>query len=111
MVNVPPLNQPVDFMNSALMQMERLTGNQTFTWNGETFICIPNSLNHAGKSIDAGFADYEDFRMTVRLNQFSPNIYPDVEQHVTYMGTDLIIDRILKTDTVAWAFICRNPNL
>lgn len=89
------------------MQMESFLNNPTFAWKGELWACIPNSYIDAVKNDMAGFNSNGDFRMTVRLNQFTPNLYPDTNDIITYLGQDFIIKQIKKTPHgVFWVYIC-----
>lgn len=85
-----------DFITFSLKSMEANLGNPTFIWKGETFICVPNTINDGAKAVDVGFDEDGDFRMTVRLNQFSTGIYPALNDFITYQGYKLLIKRIKK---------------
>jgi hypothetical protein len=85
------IQQPVNMVVNGLIQMETLMGNPTFLWNGETFKCVPNTLNTSEKNVRAGLNVNADFRMTVRLTQFSPGIYPQLNDTITYLGFNLLI--------------------
>ena len=102
----------LDFILNGVISMENLLGNPTFTWKGESFACVPNTVNDKQKSIDAGFSENADFRMTVRLNQFTPNIYPQLNDYVYYLGYKLLIKEIKKpAHGVFYVFVCELPSI
>jgi hypothetical protein len=95
------------FILNGVLGMEGLLGKPTFIWKGETFACIANSINDQEAATDAGFKETTDFRMTVRLNQFTPNIYPAINDYITYLGYSLLIKEIKKpTHGVYWIYMC-----
>jgi hypothetical protein len=101
-----------DFILNCVIGSEKLLQNPTFAWKGETFGCVPNTLNDTLKSGEAGFDEESDFRMTVRLNQFTPNIYPSINDYVIYLGYKLLIIGIRKpAHGVFWIYICELPKV
>lgn len=99
------------FILGGLIQMEQLKGNKTFTWKAESFVCIPNTYNENIKTEMIGFDENADFRMTVRLNQFTPNIYPALNDYITYSGVNFLIREIKHMNDVAWVYVCEAPKL
>lgn len=101
-----------DIILNGVLGMESLLDNPSFVWKGETFACVPNTLVDQIKSADAGFNENADFRMTVRLNQFTPNIYPAINDYITYKGYQLLIKQIRKTShNVFWVYVCELPSI
>lgn len=101
-----------DFALSGVTGMETLLGNPTFTWKGSTFGCVPNTLNDEVKNNNKWFNENADFRMTVRLNQFSNGVYPSLNDYIYYAGKQLVITGIKKTPhNIFWVFICSQPTV
>jgi hypothetical protein len=97
---------------NGITKMEKMLGNPTFIWNGETFDCVPNSLNDEIKSDYKFFTEDGEFRMTVRLNQFSSNIYPDKNNDIFYMNVRLLVKKIIKpAHGVYWVYVCQLPKI
>ena len=95
-----------DFILNSITAMEGMLTLNTFVWKGETFKCVANTVNDTAKASDAGFTEDGDFRMTVRLNQFTPNIYPALNDYITYQGYTLLIKGIRKpAHNVYWVYI------
>lgn len=69
-------------------------GSPTFTWLSGSYICIPNTLHNKEKSNDAGFSKDADFRMKVRLNQFSGSNYPALNDYIYFNGNRLLVKQI-----------------
>ena len=92
--------------------METMLGNPTFIWKGETLPCVPNTINDAKKSSDAGFDESADFRMTVRNNVFTPNIYPQINDYITYQGYELLVKSIkIPANNVFRVYVCELPRV
>src|ERR1017187_6847281 len=101
-----------DLILNGVISMENMLVKNTFTWKGETFSCIANTVNDAEKSSDAGFSENADFRMTVRLNQFTPNIYPALNDYIYFQGYKLLIKTIKKpAHNVYWVYVCELPSV
>lgn len=101
-----------DFINKSLVSLEKKLNNPTFVWKGETFLCVPNTLNDSAKSVDVGFDEDADFRLTVRLNQFTVGIYPALNDYITYQGYKLLIKKIKKPAPNAfWVYECELPKI
>lgn len=95
------------FILNGLTQMEAMLGNPVFTWKGEQFRLVPNTLNDAEKASEAGFTENADFRMTVRLNQFTPNIYPALNDYIQYQGHKLLIKQVKKpAHNIYHVYVC-----
>ena len=97
---------------NGLKTMARLLGNPTFIWdnNGETFYCIPNSVKDSVTSDNKFFTEDGEFRMTVLLNQFTPNIYPDKNDYITYLGYNLLIKQVIKpAHGIYYVYVCQLP--
>ena len=100
------------FILNGVTGTEKLLNNPTFIWKGETFACVPNTLNDSIKSSDAGFNENADFRMTVRLNQFTVGIYPQLNDYIKYLGYTLLIKGIRKpSHGVFWIYTCELANI
>jgi hypothetical protein len=96
-----------DFILKGVKLVESTLGNPTFTWKGESFACVPNTVNDSVKSDNVGFNENADFRMTVRTNQFAPNIYPRLNDYVYYQGYKLLVKGIKKpAHNVFWIYLC-----
>jgi len=101
-----------DFILNGIIQMENTLGNPTFLWKTETFACIPNTLNDAIKNSTPVFDENTDFRMNVRLNQFTPNIYPELHDYITYQGYSMLVKQIKKpVHNVYWIYVCEAPGV
>ena len=97
---------------NGIIGTEKLLGCPTFTWKNETFRCVPNTVHEKIKSSDAGFTDNTDFRMTVRLNQFTPNIYPQPKDYITYLGYTMLIKEVMKPGHgVFYVYVCEAPTI
>lgn len=84
-----------DFILNGITQMENMLDNPVFTYKGEDFACVPNTINDVIKSDkQIGYDENVDFRMTVRLNQFTSGIYPQLTHVITYNGTKFVIKEI-----------------
>jgi hypothetical protein len=102
---------PTNLILNGCLGMEALLGNPTFSWNNETFACIANTLNDQQKNVLAGLNENADFRMTVRLNQFS-GVYPALNDYITYLGYQLLIKSIKKpAHGVYWVYVCELPSV
>lgn len=100
------------YILNGLKAMEAMLGNPSFTWKGQVFKCVANTINDSEKSADAGFNENADFRMTVRLNQFTPNIYPALNDYITYLGYKLLVKGIRKpAHGVFWVYILELPTI
>jgi len=100
------------FILNGVTAMEAYLNNPTFVWKGETFKCVANTINDQERAADAGFSEDADFRMTVRLNQFTPNIYPALNDYIIHQGYQLLIKGIRKpAHGLYWVYICELPNI
>ena len=101
-----------DFIRIGIEGMMNHLNNPKFKWKNELFKCVPNTINDAGKSVVGGFDEDADFRMTVLLNQFTTNIYPEINDVITYNGYDMLIKSIKKpAHNVYWVYQCELPKL
>lgn len=88
------MNQAQRLILQGLLKMEYFLNHPTFTWLGETFACIPNSPTTTSTNVPVGYSDEEQFSMEVRLNQFTPGIYPKLNDQITVNGNNLQIFQI-----------------
>ena len=101
-----------DFILNGVTQMSNMLGKPKFLWKGESFNCIPNTVNDSGKAVVGGFDEDADFRMTVLLNQFAPNVYPEINDVITYNGYQMLIKQIKKpAHNVYWIYQCELPKV
>jgi hypothetical protein len=101
-----------DFILNGLVQMETLLNNPTFSWKGETFGCIPNTLTNGVTNSTVMFEESDDFRMTVRNNQFTPNITPQPNDYLYYNGFQLLVKQVkYMSHGVYNIYICSNPTI
>lgn len=102
-----------DFILNGVTQIEDTLGNPTFTYKGESFACIPNTLKETVKGGNKElFIASSDFRLTVRLNQFSSGIYPAVNDYITYMDRKLLIKEIYKpVHNQYWVYVTAQPEV
>jgi len=106
------MTPPTNFILNGCLGMEQLQGSPTFIWEGETFNCIANTIKDSEINVSAGLTENTDFRMTVRLNQFTPNIYPELNDYIIYLGYQLLIRGINKpAHGVFWIYICSMPTI
>jgi hypothetical protein len=97
---------------SGILLMEQTLNNPTFIWKGETFNCVPSSISDEVKAVDIGYNENGDFNMTVRLNQFTPNVYPALNDFITYLGYKLLIKKIKKpAHGVYWVYQAEIPKI
>ena len=100
------------FVLAGLIQTETTLGSPQFTWKGESLACIPNTINDSNSNVLAGLSENADFRMTVRLNQFTPNVYPALNDYITYNGYTLLIKGIKKpAHNLFWIYTCEIPKI
>ncbi len=93
------------------LENESDMGNPVITWNGNDYVCLPNTLNASIQSNKVGYNPYGDFRFRVRLNQFTDGIYPDRKQFITYQGDKLQIKQVKKpAHGVFYIYITERPN-
>ena len=114
LTDLPSLQQQVaNLALNGLNKVRSATGNPTFIWKEETFICTANTLHDKiDNSIDAGTSEDADFRMTVPLNQFTPGIYPALNDFITYDGYNLLVKDISKpSHGIFWVYILALPNV
>ena len=51
-------------------ELERLSGNQTFTWKGKEVVCVPDTLNIGSTVIEGGFEREVTCTLYVRRSHF-----------------------------------------
>lgn len=67
-----------------------------FTWQGEDYVCIPSSLGNSQVLDIGGLGQENDLSLTVRINQFSNNLYPSENQTVIYKSVTYRINKVIK---------------
>lgn len=83
-----------DSINNDLMQIESDSDSPTFTWNGQTYICIPDEfLSSNLKTVNVGYDSNSTFTIKVRTNQFN-GVYPQLGDVIVYGGKRLEISTI-----------------
>jgi hypothetical protein len=109
---MPVSRQVTRLVRSGLNTTQRFLGNPTFVWKDQTFNCIPNTVNDSIKSENKSFNEDADFRMTVMLNQFSQNIYPELNDYIYYLGYQFMVKEIKKPGHgIYWIFVCENTKV
>jgi hypothetical protein len=101
-----------DFILAGMAQMETTLGNPTFIWKGETFICIPNSFSNKVGNSGMTFEKEDDFRLTVRTNQFTPNIFPKPNDYITYSSNRLLVKEVrYPAHNQFIVIVCQDPSV
>lgn len=101
-----------DLIYNGLITMEEALGNPVFTWKGENFLCVPNTVNDISNVINTGFNEDADFRMTVRLDQFTEDIYPALNDWITYLNYRFLVRQIKKpAHNVFWVYVLELPKI
>lgn len=106
------------FINEGMQGLMDLQDNPQFTWKGVNYYCIPSALN-VGQMPNAVIED-SSWQMSVPfkvknangdfVNQFTPNVYPNLNEHITYLGTELKIVQIKKpAHGQCWVYVCQVP--
>lgn len=64
---------------------------QSFTWRGETYYCVASPYKSGAALEPGGFAVDSPMTFTVRLNQFTDNLYPEYKDVIRYAGEEFFI--------------------
>ena len=73
-----------DIVASDLATIEQDMGSPAFTWQDETFTCLPGSAAETLVLGDGGLEVQADLVLNVRKVLFTDNIYPRPQQTLTY---------------------------
>ncbi len=77
-------------------------GNNTFTYNGETYFCIPSSMGE-GKTLEMGGFEVEAEKvLTINRTAFTDGIYPQPLEKITYNNHDYRIAKIVNNGNSAF---------
>ena len=95
-----------------LQDVEEQFGFPSFTWNGQSFGCLPNTLIDVVKGTDQGFDNNTDVRIAARCNQFDSDSFPSLGDDIIYLGYTLRIKQIEKPmHGVFWVFVTNAPGV
>lgn len=79
---------------SDLQVIENALGNQTFTWDGEDYVCIPSGATDADAVLSAGgFGSDKTQSFTVRIQLFN-GVIPVTGNVLTFNGIDLDVSSV-----------------
>ncbi len=94
-----------------LLEGEKEFGNQTFTWNGADYLCVPSQIRTIiSPEIGALHVD-RSLTMTVRSNQFSNGILPKGLEFIQFKGKRwTILEADSDTFDVSVRLICIEDN-
>jgi len=105
------MSELFDSILSDIKQIEKDLDYPTFTYESTDYICIPSDLNLGGKGGSWGFNSDAPFSMTVRLDQFGTGNTPKLTRHITYLGYDLLINKIIKPHKQFIVVECNFPDI
>ena len=81
---------------------ENVMGNQTFTWEGSDYLCVPSTAQNLLQLGDGGFEEGRTLVLLVRKGLFGGTI-PVAQDLVTFRNVEYRIDRL--NDEPSNAFI------
>jgi hypothetical protein len=76
---------------------EKLLGNQTFIWNGNEYLCEPNTFTYENNAGIGGNPILKDGKLRVRICLFDGGSLPQSQQLVSFRGINYKIARV-RTD-------------
>ena len=80
-------------IRSDLEFIESELENQTFTWENNEYICIPNTANEQRDLEIGGFQIVSDLILSVRVDQFTASL-PSEQDVITYFGRAFRINKV-----------------
>jgi hypothetical protein len=84
--------------------IENDLGEQSFTWDGNDYVCIPAGSSQESALLSlGGFGGDTDSVVMVRKSLFADGVYPEKENIITMDGIAYEIDRI--SDDVTHTFL------
>lgn len=81
-------------MLADLQTIETDMGEQTFTWKGEDYVCMPASNNTAATLEEGGFAVEVDLLINVRTDLFANAVYPAKKEKLTFRSKTYRIGKV-----------------